>query len=330
MKFFNIDAHISIIEDVQNIFEELGHSIDQFSLSDHTWVNGQKKINEPLLEKGKWKKINQKLCDKFYHKFKSELEEYDGFIVSYPPALGLLFEKFQKPIIIISCTRPDFPVFPKNYSWYVAKLKELNELGQLTFVANNRLDQMYMEQITGIRNSHIPSICNYMKKEYLGDLSQYVAWTRSGISSILPSIIDKNFSITKPYDRNLVHRFKGVVHFPYNLSIMSAFEHYNQSIPMFFPTIEFQKKLLSTREDMLSEILFKPSALIFREEYLYLADWYDFDNFRGVEFFEAMEDLDFKLSNTNLKECSGIMHEYNRIRKNNVYLKWSEILDKIK
>jgi hypothetical protein len=330
MLFFNIDAHISIIEDVQDIYKELGHSIDQLSLSDHTWVNGQKKINEPLLGKGNWKKIDQKLCDKFYKKYKNQLERYDGFIVSYPPALGLLFEQFQKPIIIISCTRPDFPVFPNNYHWYIEKLKELHQCGQLIFVANNKLDKMYMEQITGIQNTHIPSICNYMKGKYSGDFGNYVAWTRSRISSVLPPIIDKHFSISAPYDRDLVHRFKGIVHFPYNLSIMSAFEQYSQSIPMFFPTIDFQKRLISDRDDMLSEILFEPTALTFTEEYIQLADWYDLDNFRGVEYFHSIEDLDFKLNNTNLNESSEVMRDYNETRKDSVYSKWSAILDQLR
>ena len=38
MKFFNIDCHISVISDIKNIFESLGHSVDHWSLSGNRCV----------------------------------------------------------------------------------------------------------------------------------------------------------------------------------------------------------------------------------------------------------------------------------------------------
>ena len=35
---FNIDLHISVIADLKNIFESLGHEVESKSLSGHTWV----------------------------------------------------------------------------------------------------------------------------------------------------------------------------------------------------------------------------------------------------------------------------------------------------
>jgi len=35
MKFFNIDLHISVIADLRRIFNDLGHEVDDWTLSEH-------------------------------------------------------------------------------------------------------------------------------------------------------------------------------------------------------------------------------------------------------------------------------------------------------
>ena len=40
MKFFNIDLHISVIADIKKIFTDLGHEVDDWSLSGHAWAFG--------------------------------------------------------------------------------------------------------------------------------------------------------------------------------------------------------------------------------------------------------------------------------------------------
>ena len=43
MKFFNIDQHASVISDVANIFKNLGHEVEDWTLSGHHWVVGKSK-----------------------------------------------------------------------------------------------------------------------------------------------------------------------------------------------------------------------------------------------------------------------------------------------
>ena len=42
MKFFNLDLHIAVISDIKRIFEDLGHQVDDWTLS---------KIGIPLIKR---------------------------------------------------------------------------------------------------------------------------------------------------------------------------------------------------------------------------------------------------------------------------------------
>ena len=106
MKFFNIDQHVSVIADVAHIFKNLGHEVDDWSLSGHHWV-----LNKPkpqiMLNDGTQLTCSgvcsQEVCDSFYERNKDELNKYDGFIACYPVEFSLLYERWSKPIIVVNC-----------------------------------------------------------------------------------------------------------------------------------------------------------------------------------------------------------------------------------
>ena len=101
MKFFNIDLHISIIADMRKIFNDLGHEVTDWSLSDHTWVFNRERTSIPMLNGGRWRNMSpSQFSDEFYDTYKDELKDYDAFIVTYPPPFSLLYKHFDKPIII--------------------------------------------------------------------------------------------------------------------------------------------------------------------------------------------------------------------------------------
>ena len=330
MKFFNLDMHISIVHDVKTIFQNLNHSIDSTNLSSHTWVNGEKPGKNKVVNRKNWTTINQKMCDDFYRKYKKQLKDYDGFVHSYPPAFALLFEKFEKPIITIACTRFDFPVEAENLNWLVTGLRRLYYNGQLTPVANNLLDKHYCEEWLEFQWMHIHSLCDYIEVRYRPERNQFISWSRTTTQLIRSDLLDKSFSNNEKYDRTTISRYLGVIHIPYNLSIMSAFEHYYQAIPLFFPSQTFQKNLLRNNQDVLGEVIFQNSPLTFSPDLIKLADWYDASNMPFVTFFESFEHLNDLLVSSNLSEISESMREFNLTRKANVYSKWTSILENIK
>jgi hypothetical protein len=111
---------------------------------------------------------------------------------------------------------------------------------------------------------------------------------------------------------------------------MSAFEHYYQAIPLFFPSPIFQEKLYLSSTNMLSEVLFPKSPLTFSSDLIRLADWYDMDNMPFISYFDSFEHLDELLNSSKLFEISESMRAFNVSRRASVYSKWSKLLEQIK
>lgn len=328
MKFLNLDMHISVIQDVEHIFTALGHKVDRHSLSGHNWVDGSKKSNLRGVSNRNWTKIDAKTVTKFYKEHKKDFESYDGFVHSYPPSFAMLFEPFEKPIITVTCTRFDFPAFPENYQWLVEGLRRMSGSGQLTLTANNRLDQMYNEKFLGLETLYVSSLCNYMNQKTEARAGDFLFWSRYHSTPGIKGL-NQDFSILKNYDRNSIRNFSGVVHLPYNLSIMSAFEHYWQNIPLYFPSVEFQSELYASNEGSLEEVLFEKTSLYFDKSMIELADWYDQENFAGVRLFNSWADLEQMLANDDLTSIQQEMALNNRSRKTRIYSSWESILEAV-
>jgi hypothetical protein len=165
MKFFNIDMHISVIEDIKHIFKELGHSVDSCNLSGHNWVFSRSPGTNDVINVNNWRTLNEDVCQKFYDRYKEELSSYDGFICAYPPAFSLLFRRFEKPIIVIAATRYDYPMID-NKEYLNSLLNEMYKTGQLIPVSNNKYDKMYCEKYLNFEWTHIPSLCEYTNSKY--------------------------------------------------------------------------------------------------------------------------------------------------------------------
>ena len=57
MKFFNIDLHISVIEDIKTIFADLGHQVDSKCMSYHAWVLGRTTDKVDIVSQNNWRNI---------------------------------------------------------------------------------------------------------------------------------------------------------------------------------------------------------------------------------------------------------------------------------
>jgi hypothetical protein len=322
--------HISIIHDVRTIFSKMGHSVKSDNLSNHTWVNGEETSTNKVINQKNFRDIDERTCERFYKKYRRELDGYDAFVHSYPPVFALLFERFEKPIITIACTRFDFPVQKQNFDWYASRLREMKLNGQLLPVANNLLDKKICEIELGFEWEHISSLCNYLPTRYQPKTDELLLWTRSRVTpeDIGPSM-EANFSIGERYDRESISKFAGVVHIPYNLSIMSAFEQYFQNIPMLFPTIRLQQEWYENRGDMLTEVLFPNSQLTFDPDWISLADWYDESNFSDVIYFDSLNAIESVIETTDFNEVSSRMYRQNELREKKIMEQWEELVRRI-
>lgn len=330
MKFYNIDMHISIIHDIKTIFKNLGHEVDSVCMSGHTWVNGEQSRTTKVITRENWLNIDQAICDKFYEVYKDELKDVDAFVHSYPPAFALLFERFNKPIITIACTRFDFPCStPDRAKWLIDGLKRLYNNKQLIPVANNLFDKKYCEEYTGFEWLYISSLCDYMKVFYKPTNDKFITWTRGNVN-LNHSNIDTRFSIHNTYERDDIIKYKGIIHIPYNISIMSAFEQYFMNIPLLVPTVDCLQNWVKSGKNVLSEIYFPSRCFKIKKDWLKLSDWYVDENMPFTIKYDSEEDLYKKMDTVNFLEVSEKMKEFNILRKENIYLQWKNIISGLK
>ena len=352
MKFFNIDQHVSVIADIAYIFKNLGHEVDDWSLSGHSWV-----LNKPkpkiMLSDGTQLTCSgvctQDVCDKFYEQNKNELSKYDGFIACYPTEFSLLYERFNKPIIVVNCIRYDHPVTfnPSLRDRLNEFLKRKVSEGKLYYVCNNKGDLWYTQYFIGIQGMHIPSLCEYTNAKYTGGKDQYVIHDRSEIT------VPGNLCISLGAVRNAnwkyswqdLYSYKGVVHVPYHQSLMSAFEQYTANVPLFFPSKKFVKELYYQNKAFADLTFYKisktkepedlnnPNSLRNPEildKWIDTADFYETENMKYLQYFDTVQHLTHLLKTVNTKEVSQNMAAYNVLRKESIYARWQEILTSIK
>lgn len=353
MKFFNIDCHASVIADISNIFTALGHEVDDWSLSGHSWVMGKPK-NEIKLNDGSaiigGGVCNQDVCDKFYDTYKTQLNKYDAFICCYPVEFCMLYEKWNKPIIVVNCVRYEHPNTRNTTLWnrLNAFLLKWNDNGKLFYIANNKGDQYYSNYFLGITAEWIPNLCAYTNCSYVGHINKYLLQERSYSDNLSAELV---MSISNLKDKNWrymwkdVYDYKGIIHVPYHNGSMTIFENYTANMPMFMPSKNYGKKLFHEGK-MFDDLTFykiynlpEPENIdnpnsIRNERILNMwfdtCDFYDPENMPHIVYFDSFVHLTSLLKETDTFSISANMKEFNKYRKNMIYEKWKKIIDKIK
>lgn len=353
MKFFNIDCHISVIADLKNIFESLGHEVESWSLSGHAWVfNNSTKYVEFLSNDG-WKNLTQEKCDLFYERYKDELSSYDAFIVTYPTPFCLLYEKFDKPVIVQIPIRYEYPFTsqPEKWKWLNEYLIDGVKKGKIILVANNKYDQYYAKCWLDLDIKYIPSLCEYTNSNYQPKHSKWLLNSRLDFEIEHSNITSKS-SLGSRYSWKDLYQYNGIVDFPYCNSTMSIFEHYTAGFPILFPTRELLKELYFEyfelgANSVLHEMSFHricglpnhstlppintsldPNDYKSEEvmdKFLDLCDYYDKEWMPAIKHFNNFDEM------IQITQEPGVFHNDNRLdRKEYVYSQWNEIIGNLK
>ena len=352
MKFFNLDCHASVIEDVKFIFNNLGHEIVDWSLSGHAHVMNKeqreiKLVDGTILKGCPW--ASRENAKVFYETFKDDFSIYDGFICCYPVEFCIFFELWNKPIIIINCIRYEHPFTRNKDRWNELNdvLLSLNDKKLLHFVSNNKGDQIYSEYfLKKISPIWIPSLCEYTKSYYKPEKKKFIITTRSHIDNVNHELC-VHIGNLKPYTWEDTYKYKGFIFNPYHNGCMTIFECYTANIPMFFPSKEFGKKLLK-QGLMFQDLTFykiygekepteidNPNNLSNPKNidmWFDTCDFYDQENMPYCIYynsFEELNDIIKTISDDELNEISNKMKDFNIKRKKIVYDKWSKILENL-
>jgi len=315
LKFFNIDCHVSVISDLKDIFELSGHSVDHYSLSGHRWVFGFEEFKSPVINTRNWTSLNEKMVEDFFDFHKKDLDKYDAFICAYPPCFLKLFQKFNKPIIVVSATRYDHPFTndPARLKWLEDSL--VND-PNIIRIANNEFDKKYCEHFLGSEWEWIPSLCNYTNAKYNPIRDQSVLFSKVNIQRS-EQIIHQNE--LGRYTWGDLYSYDSIIHLPYNVSTMSIFEQYQAGVPLNFPSLDFALNLINSGVQLFSEIVF-PNNLPDRNPSNFLNEsWLKYSDFYNGTIKCHHFNSDFKIEN-KFKNSSN---------KDIIYEKWKALLSKL-
>lgn len=358
MRFFSLDVHISVINDVKNILKNIYEDKIDFvdwTLSFDWHLMYKTRPYVKYITGNTWRYLDPLMIKSFVEEYRGFLSTFDGFIVTHNPSFALLYESFNKPIIIVNTCRYEQPYsFSENNdlnSWRILnnKLKYLYDTGRITVISNNRADQEYLEMGTGIKSTYIPSLCEYTNAKYNPEYNVFVIHNDSHfLRKSIRMIPVKNYT-KKPYSWQTLYSCKGMIHMPYQISTMSTFEQYTANVPLFFPSKELMKEMLKTNKyDFCARYIDidkhkSPNRVYISEVataydndkwidwWIDRADYYNTDkdtDMKYITYFNSMDELDYLLEITNTAEISDNMKKHNEFRKKKIYEEWKKIMDK--
>lgn len=359
LRFFILDYHSSATNDIKEILETLGHTVDYLSISPYCkriFGHDNHKLDVIKLDTvDDWSLVNLDMFNRFHERYGEFLGNFDGYIVSSFSSFAMLYEKTNKPIIIVNSARYEIPFTDKPELWEILNKFLIDGVDQnkIFLVANNKGDLSYLKYYTGLESEFIPSLCNYTKAKYSGKNTGFV-FQNSKLKPFIKSIEDhvNSTGLIQPFPHNFdswqtLYDFKGIIHFPYQISTMALFEQYTANVPLFFPSKKFLQNLQKNYpHDILNEVSFffmfnmlsaptekgdlnnmnDPCVLQF---WIDSADFYDEENMPYIQYFDSIKHLKYLLLTTNTDEISRKMEAHNKNKKKMVFEQWKKLLDKV-
>jgi hypothetical protein len=339
-KLFNLDAHISVISDVKDIFQKLyGDKVEitNWSISGDRWVFGFPYVNVKHITQRSWRNITPDAIAAFQKEYDTYLSEFDGFIVTHTPVFALLFEKYNKPIIMVNSCRYNQPYcwnndFQGQNELNVA-LRRMVDAKQLFAVSNNKADQEYMHLGAGIESILIPSLCAYTNVKYDPSSTKETAITYGYRDKYPPS--DKVLNKRNGSTWKDIYSNKVIIHPAYEASTMSISEQYTAGVPMLLPSKAYYTRLADEGEKPLRSIYmtqchddlydaFEPTFDL--QFWIDRADYYDDENMPYLYYYDSPEDAIAKAE--GFKEDPEIFEKRMKFieqRQQKILAQWDQI-----
>lgn len=238
MKAFCMSVHISVIQDLKTAYPDL--EVVDWCMSGGAWVMNRYTDIPKIINHATWKQITPDLIAKFQAEYDSFLRQFDLFVVAHPSVFAMIFEKYEKPILMMNTTRYDMPFcFTRDLvglARYRACLQRLSAAGRLHIVSNNQADREYLKRGTGLDSPVIPSLCLYTNVQYAPTHPQFVVY--HGEFPEHPLLAKR----PKGHAWGEITAYRGLVSLPYEISLMSLFEYFTAGMPLFLPSKTYLKE----------------------------------------------------------------------------------------
>lgn len=346
---FNLDCHISVIADLRRGLQDYpGVNMVSWNLSGHNFVFRRLMgFSDPVMgvNRNTWMKLSQESLNRFDKTYRRFLRQFDGFIVTYPPAFIEIFRDYRKPILLVVATRYEFPFTASPGRWraLTQTLKSLRSEGLLTIVANNLGDSDYLASF-GIEDVPVvPSLCDYVPHPNSIAPRKCLVFAKSleletfVEDAIGPPWVSRTKALGTRYEWGDVSSCHAIVYIPYNASTMTLFELASLGVPVLVPSPAFLKKLAGERPGVMSELTFlelrgvrlesdsgsrdsiKWGTSAHLDWWMERADFYDAHLMPNVFQFESFEDevfsQDFERHRKSLEEITGRRNHALRMKR---------------
>ena len=264
---FNLDLHISVVQEIEEAFSQTSLGLRSWNMSQHNHlVRRFCKFPDPVkyISAKNWRKLNPSVIKKFQKYYSKMLNQFGGFVVSYPPSFAELFFKQGKPILIICPTRYEIPYTGSAKKWrdFNTTLQDGIASGQVTICVNSLAEQKYMKYYSGIEPVIIPTVCDYLDSSWIGGgltpifFSKSAKYAAAITNSTKGEWVSSEIGLGKDYSWNSLMKVPAICVIPYNNNTMRMFEFAYAGIPVFVPSKKFLKNLYSNGNEpgVMSEI----------------------------------------------------------------------------
>ena len=112
--------------------------------------------------------------------------------------------------------------------------------------------------------------------------------------------------------------FAGVIHIPYAWSNLALFEAIQLQIVMFIPSFKFLKKIKHHKS-----FFWSPP---YREDVIYLSEWYCQEHKDILVYFDSWEDLQNKVKNLDYDRQKLVLNEFGVIHETKMLEKWKKYI----
>lgn len=346
--YFLIDFHKSLNKEIIYILNKVHPNI-----AVHTHTNTYP-LNKMMLNS-----LNKTHIDEYREKYKNYLQGFDGFIVCYPNILLMLYEPFNKPVIMLNTNRYDMPLCLQgqvgidNLMEYHAAIRRLDHSNHLIIISNNQADMEYLHmgmQYRPRQHYFIPTLGAYTQLQYntppnTMETSFLICSGSQILYPYLTGRLPKNVNITckellGPNDMYDLTKYNAIVHLPNEISSFSMAEQYYVGIQLILPTKRLLKEACSNYMRPLKSRYWHNNDTghdFICPTNLYLAlindDWwinkaiYYSSSMDTIIYYDTFDELIELLTNwNNTLHMHKSIHKYKYEYENTILKKWDKCL----
>jgi hypothetical protein len=294
---------------------------------------------------------------RFYdtYRYDAEMKRADAVLCFHPSAMCELFMELPPRKFVIASTRYEMGRHsPSEWTLWNENLKKIAADPRNIVAANNKYDAEYIRYFTGLDPVIIPSTID-MPDRYAPEKKTFLLATVHGkhagtltrqVARQFPTVLPMKTAYPGLYEYRDLCKHLGIVHLPYQTSIMSLFEQYAMGIPVLVPSPEFMWELRMSDDLMMERTWDRviknvhpskspipgvnasvpdPNNDVDKAAFLYWVRFADFYLWPGIKTFGSWSELTRLTTVTGwTAESSKAMLTYHKVQKAEMRRLWTK------